>query len=63
MVYVKVIHLLDNLTNQPFGSETKNWVEANIYKSFKNCISALKNKQVDNAKDLFVIMSMYNLLE
>ena len=30
---------------------------------FTNCISEIKNMQVDNAKDLDIVMSMYNLIE
>ena len=28
-----------------------------------NCISAINNTQVDNAKDIDIVMSMYNLIE
>ena len=31
--------------------------------SFTNCISEINNTQVDNAKDIDVIMPMYNLIE
>ena len=30
---------------------------------FTNCISKINNTQVDNAKDIDVVMSMYNLIE
>ena len=30
---------------------------------FTNCISEINNTQVDNAKDIDIIMPMYNLLE
>ena len=30
---------------------------------FKNCISEINNTQVDNAKDIDIVMSMYNLIE
>ena len=30
---------------------------------FTNCMSEIKNTQVDNAKDLDIVMSMYNLIE
>ena len=33
------------------------------YVAFTDCISKIKNMQVDNAKDLDVVMSMYNLIE
>ena len=31
--------------------------------SFTNCISELNNKQIDNAKDIDIVMPMYNLIE
>ena len=30
---------------------------------FTNCISEINNTQVDNAKDLYVVMTMYNLIK
>ena len=30
---------------------------------FTNCISEITNRQVDNAKDIDIVMSMYNLIE
>ena len=30
---------------------------------FTNCISEINNKQVDNAKDIDIVISMYNLIE
>ena len=30
---------------------------------FTNCISEINNTQVDNAKDIDIVMSMYNLIE
>ena len=30
---------------------------------FTNCISEINNTQVDNAKDLYVVMPMYNLIK
>ena len=35
----------------------KNWVP------FTNCISKIRNTQIDNAKDIDVEMPMYNLIE
>ena len=31
--------------------------------SFINCISEIDNTQIDNAKDIDIVMSMYNLIE
>ena len=33
------------------------------YAPFTNCISELNNTQIDNAKDIDVVMPMYNLIE
>ena len=71
MEYQKIINLLDNTPNQPSKFRTKNWVELtdelrNIIKScaqFTNCIREINNTQIDNAKDIDIVMSMYNLIE
>ena len=45
------------------------WKENNIQVLFKNCapftdcISEVSNTQIDNAKDIDVVMPMYNLIE
>ena len=31
--------------------------------SFTNCISEINNTQIDNAKDIHIVMPMYNLIE
>ena len=31
--------------------------------SFTNCISEINNTQIDNAKDIDIVMPMYNLIE
>ena len=36
---------------------TKNWA------LFTNCISEINNTQIDNAKDMEIVMAMYNLIE
>ena len=30
---------------------------------FTNCISEIKNSQIDNAKDIAIVVPMYNLIE
>ena len=30
---------------------------------FTNCISEINNTQIDNAKDIDIVMPMYNLIE
>ena len=39
------------------GVAFKNWAP------FSNCISEINNTQVDNAKDIDIVMPMYNLIE
>ena len=35
----------------------------NVFAPFTNCISEINNAQVDNAKDIDIVMPMYNLIE
>ena len=37
--------------------------ENNYLKAFTNCISEINNTQIDNAKDIDIVMPMYNLIE
>ena len=34
-----------------------------IFAPFTDCITEINNTQVDNVKDLHVVMAMYNLIE
>ena len=34
-----------------------------IFKNCTDCISEISNKEIDNAKDIDVIMPIYNLIE
>ena len=48
------------------GAVTNNSNKTLIFENcaqFSDCISEIKNTQVDNAKDIDVIMPMYNLIE
>ena len=48
------------------GADANNTNKKVIFKScapFTNCISEINNTQVDNAKDLDVVMAMHNLIE
>ena len=123
MEYQKIAKLIDDASNQPSKSKTRNWVEINdeprgaynvnsqiklkttmlksklcdysdayilvkrtisvnntaaagaganntnkkvIFKNcapFTNCISEINNTQIDNAKDIDIVMPMYNLIE
>ena len=48
------------------GTAVNNDDKKVIYKNctpFTNCISEINNKQIDNAKDIDIVMPMYNLIE
>ena len=41
-------------------------IKKKIFKNcapFTNCISEINNAQVDNAKDIHIVMPMYNVIE
>ena len=57
MEYQKIINLLVNTPNQPTKFRTKNWVEIN------DDPRGTYNPQIDNAKDIDIVMPMYNLIE
>ena len=47
-------------------ADANNTIKKVIFKNcapFTNCISEINNIQVDNAKDLDIVMPMYNLIE
>ena len=37
--------------------------ERENFAPFTNCISEINNMQIDNAKDIYIVMPMYNLIE
>ena len=48
------------------GADANNTNKKVIFKNcapFTNCISKINNTQVDNAKDIDIVMPMYNLIE
>ena len=48
------------------GAAANNTNKKVIFKNcapFTNCISEINNTQIDNAKDIDIVMSMYNLIE
>ena len=50
----------------PADADASNTNEKVIFKncaSFTNCISGINNTQIDNAKDIDIVMPMYNLIE
>ena len=72
MEYQKITNLLDNKGPQQLNNTAAGNANANntnkkvIFKNcapFTNCISKINNTQIDNAKDINIVMSMYNLIE
>ena len=45
------------------ADERDKCVAGQNFAPFTNCISEINNTQVDNAKDINIVMSMYNLIE
>ena len=45
------------------ANNTNKKVIFKIYAPFTNCISEINNIQIDNAKDIDIVMTMYNLIE
>ena len=48
------------------GADANNTNKKVIFKNcapFTNCISEINNTQIDNAKDIDIVMPMYNLME
>ena len=54
------------VNNTAAGAAVYNANKKVIFKScapFTNCISEINNTQIDNAKDIDIVMPMYNLIE
>ena len=63
-IFVKGTISVDNAAAA--GAAVNNTNKKVIFKNcapFTNCISEINNTQVDNAKDIDIVMSMYNLIE
>ena len=45
------------------ADERDNGVAFKICAPFTNCIREMNNTQIDNAKDIYIVMPMYNLIE
>ena len=52
-----MINLLDNTQNRPSKVKAKSCAPFTVW------ISKINNTQTDNAKDIDVVMTMYNLIE
>ena len=63
-IFVKGTITVNNIAAQ--GAAANNTNKKVIFKNyapFTNCISEINNIQIDNAKDIDIVMSMYNLIE
>ena len=63
---ILLILLLILLLTAAADADANNTNKKVIFKDcapFTNCISEINNTQVDNAKDLDIVMPMYNLIE
>ena len=63
-ILVKGIITVNNTTAA--GADANNTNKKVMFKNcapFTNCISEINNVQVDNAKDIDIVMPMYNLIE
>ena len=63
---ILLILLLILLLTAAADADANNTNRKVIFKNcapFTNCISEINNTQVDNAKDLDIVMPMYNLIE
>ena len=58
MEFQKIAKLLDNTSNQPSKFRTKNWVGIN-----DESRGTYTSKDIDNAKDIDIVIPMYNLIE
>ena len=64
--YILVKGTIDVNNTATQGAATNNSNKKVIFKNcapFTNCISEINNTQIDNAKDIDIVMSMYNLIE
>ena len=60
-ILVKGTITVNNTAAQGAGANNTN--KKVICAPFTNCISKINNTQIDNAKDIDIVMSMYNLIE
>ena len=64
--YILVKGTISVNNNAAQGAAANNTNKKVIYKNcipFTNCISEINNTQIDNAKDIDIVMPMYNLIE
>ena len=64
--YILVKGTISVNNNAAQGAAANNTNKKVIFKNcapFTNCISEINNTQIDNAKDIDIVMTMYNLIE
>ena len=64
--YILIKRTITVLNTSVAAAATNNGDKKVIFKNcatFTGCISEINNTQVDNAKDIDVVMPMYNLIE
>ena len=64
-MHISLLRELLLLITAVADADTNNTNEKVIFKNsapFTNCISEINNTQVDNAKDIDIVMPMYNLI-
>ena len=65
-ILVKGTISVNNTASQGVAANNNNNNKKVIFKNcapFTNCISEINNTQIDNAKDIDIVMPMYNLIE
>ena len=64
--YIRVKRTISANNIAVVGADANNTNRKVIFKNcapFTNCISEINNTQIGNAKDIDIVMSMYNLIE
>ena len=59
---ITITEVGDNSAARP-TDERDNGVASKNYAPFTNCKSEINNTQIDNGKDIDIVMPMYNLIE
>ena len=62
-ILVKGTITVNNTADQGAANNTNKKVIFKNCAPFTNCISEINNTQIDNAKDIDIVMPMYNLIE
>ena len=60
--YIHIYTVPNTAVAGPAANNRKNII-IKICALFTNCISGIRNTQVDNTKDINIVMPMYNLIE